>query len=89
MNSATTTNDSQATLARLERTVERITGTSAAELRRRSIDEQRETVERQHGRPMQFVRRFPLSGRGNVLRDRIMSRAEIDRMVDETRRCSN
>ena len=84
MNSATTTNDSQATLARLERTVERITGISAAESRRRSADEQRGTAERQHGRPMQFVRRFPLIGRGNVLRDRIMSRIEIDGMVDET-----
>ena len=83
MNSAVTTSGSQATLARIERTVERITGTSVSELRRRSVDEQRGTAERQHGRPMQFVRRFPLIGRGNVLRDRIMSTAEIDRMVDE------
>lgn len=84
MNAAATTSNSQATLARIEKTVERITGASAAELRRRSIDEQRGAVERHHGRPMQFVRRFPVIGRGNVLRDRIMSRAEIDRMVDET-----
>jgi len=76
--------DSSATLERIERTVARMTGTPVAELRRRSVDEQRRAVEQLHGSPMRFVVRFPVIGRGNVLREKTKSHEEINKLVDET-----
>jgi len=70
----------------LERSVERITGTAVAELRRRSPDEHRQAVEKQHGRKMRFVSRFPVIGRGHVLRDRVKTHEEIEAMLNEVLR---
>lgn len=84
MNTVAMAHDSSATQERIERTVARMTGTPAAELRRRSVDEQRRIVEQQHGRAMRFVVRFPIIGRGNVLREKTKSHEEINRLVDET-----
>ena len=84
MNAVVKVHDSSATLERIERTVARMTGTPVAELRRRSVDEQRRAVEQLHGSPMRFVVRFPVIGRGNVLREKTKSHEEINKLVDET-----
>jgi len=73
-------------LARLERTVEEITGTSIVELRRRTPEEQRQAVEKRHGQKMRFVSRSPSVGRGNVMSDRIKTHEEIEAMLDEALR---
>ena len=79
----TYTEKDRRTLSSLERTVERILGCKAEDLRNSTLDEQRSTVEQKQGHRMVFRRAFPVIGRGNVMRDRTQSRAEIDNLVDQ------
>ena len=70
----------------LEATVERMTGMKAEQLRRQTITEGRLAAEKKAGRPMQFRSEWPFVGRGNVLRDRILTRDEINRSLDKALR---
>jgi hypothetical protein len=63
--------------------VERLTGRSASSLRAETLTTVRLQVERASGRPLKFVSRFPFIGRGNVLRDRVISNETIERQLDE------
>jgi len=78
--------DRNAVLSRLERTVERTTGSSVSEIRNRTLEAQRAHVERKHKAPMKFVTSFPAIGRGNVMRERTKSRNQINAMVDHALR---
>jgi hypothetical protein len=70
----------------LEATVERMTGMTADQLRRRTITEGRLAAEKKTGKPMRLRSTWPFTGRGNVLRDRILTRDEIDRSIDKALR---
>ena len=61
-----------------ERAVERATGESIDSLRRTPIDERRQTIEKAAGHPLKFKSRFPVIGRGNVLRDRTVDHEEAE-----------
>ena len=62
----------------LERAVERATGEKIDDLRRTPIDDRRRMIERRTRRPFRFTTAFPFIGRGNVLRDRILSHEEVE-----------
>jgi hypothetical protein len=70
-------------LEMLEKSVERKTGIPVAELRQMTISEMRCRVEHEKKHPMEFYSAFPLIGRGNVMRDCVISHADIERELDE------
>jgi hypothetical protein len=70
----------------LEKAVEKATGEAVNMLRARSIEETRRVAEKRHKRPFKFTSRFPFIGRGNVLRDRVVSHDEVERGLDEVLR---
>ena len=74
--------DAAATLRRLEATVERATGQSANELRSKTLSELRILTEKKVGRRMKFISRFPLIGRGNVMRDKVVDHDSIEGMLE-------
>jgi hypothetical protein len=69
-----------------ERAIERGTGLPIDVLRQTPIEELRESAEHKLGRPFQIVSVFPWAGRGNVLRDRLVSREELDADLDNALR---
>jgi hypothetical protein len=66
----------------LEKVVEHDTGEKAEYLRSTPLDESRNRIERAHKKVLQFVSKFPFIGRGNVMRDKIVDRATVNRMLD-------
>ena len=72
---------------RVEENAELITGMSADALRNISPEKFREHCEKRSGKRFGFISEFPSIGRGNVLRDGILSRdaldSEIDRMLKD------
>ena len=67
-------------LESFERAVECATGRSIESIRSTPLDDQRAEIERERGRPLDFVSRFPLIGRGFILRDRLVSHREAEAM---------
>jgi hypothetical protein len=67
---------------RSERNAEAITGLPVDELRRMSPEEYREHCEKKTGKKLQIKSEFPFIGRGNVLRDGIISRDSLDSEID-------
>jgi hypothetical protein len=65
-----------------ELAMERITGESIESLRSMPIDERREMVEKKTSKLLRIVSRFPVIGRGSVLRDRLISRRQVEAGVD-------
>lgn len=70
------------TLLNLEKVVEHDTGESAENLRSLPLDEFRVKIEHAHKRVFQFVSKFPFIGRGNIMRDKIVDHATVNRMLD-------
>ena len=70
----------------LEQAVEQLTGESVAQLRGRSLEETRALAEKRSGRPFQFISSFPFIGRGNVMRDRVISHQEVEASLDRALR---
>jgi len=70
----------------VEKNAELITGMSVDALRDISPEKFRQYCEEKNGKGFIFVSEFPSVGRGNVLRDGIITRdvldAEIDRMLE-------
>ncbi len=62
----------------LERAIELATGESVEELRLRTMDETRRIAEQRAGHAMRFMSAFPFIGRGNVLRDRVVSHDDVE-----------
>ena len=75
---------SPSALASLEKAVEASTGERVEVLRGRSLEETRRLAEQKQRRPMKFVSHFPLIGRGNVLRDRLVSHEQVEADLDAT-----
>ena len=70
-------------LAALNHAVELLTGKTAYELRNTPINEQRRDIEARLGRPVRVMSHFPFIGRGNVMRDRVITREQIERDLDK------
>jgi hypothetical protein len=66
------------TLRKLEATVERATGQSAETLRNQTLSELRRRTEGKIGHRMKFQSLFPLVGRGNVMRDRLIDHESVE-----------
>ena len=71
---------------RIEKNAEIVTGMSVSSLKEISPEKFRQYCEERSGTSLKFVSEFPSIGRGNVLRDGIISRdtlnSEIDRMLE-------
>ncbi len=70
----------------LKRAVEQATGESLDVLRSRSIDETRRVAEKRRGKRFVFTSKFPFIGRGNVMRDKVITREEVDAYLDDALR---
>ena len=66
--------------------VELATGEKLEALQRMTLTERRCKVETKHGKPMQFRSWFPFIGRGNVLRDHIISHSQVEAALTEALR---
>jgi hypothetical protein len=66
----------------LERAVEMASGVSAQKLRDNSLEDIRLLAEKRKGSVLAFSSYFPVIGRGNVMRDRIVSHAQVETDLD-------
>ena len=76
----------QAVKKSLERAIARRTGLSIESLRSMTPHELRERVEKKTGHGLVFTCNFPFIGRGNVMRDKTVSRERIEKQLDEALR---
>jgi len=67
----------------VEKNAERVVGLSAEEIRKYSPDELRRFLERRNKKKLFFTTEFPVIGRGNVLRDSIITSEEINKEIDK------
>jgi hypothetical protein len=74
------------TLMKLEKIVELDTGKKASEIRSVTLGEFRAGLERTRGHALRFITKFPFLGRGNVMRDKTIDHATVDRLLDESLR---
>lgn len=66
--------------------LERETGESIENLRATTIDERRRMLEKRPGFVLRLFSMFPFIGRGNVMRDRVISRDDINDALDKSLR---
>lgn len=62
--------------------IEVITGLTSAQLRDFSPEKFRKFIERKKKKPLTFISEFPIIGRGNVLRNSLISTQEINSGID-------
>lgn len=67
----------------IDRTIAESTGHSVEYLKNTPLDELRKNAEKRRGRPLRFVSVFPWIGRGNVMRDRLVSHEEAVAAYDD------
>lgn len=67
----------------IDRTIAESTGHSVEYLKDTPLDELRRNAEQKRGRPLKFVSVFPWIGRGNVMRDRLVSHEEAVAAYDD------
>lgn len=58
-------------------------GMTLSDLKKADVSDIRRKIEEKHGKPLSFTSEFPVIGRGNVLRDRIMTSDQINSEIDE------
>jgi hypothetical protein len=64
-----------------------LTGRTAAEIRTSTLTESRRKIESsRRGEGMSIVSRFPFIGRGNIMRDRLLSHEQVERSLSEALR---
>jgi hypothetical protein len=66
-----------------EQTIKEATGHSVEQIQQTPLDELRRDVEKKRGRLLKFVSSFPWVGRGNVMRDRLVSHEEAETAYDD------
>ena len=66
-----------------ERAIEMATGESIDRLRRTPLDERRHALEQARGEPLCVRSYFPLIGRGNVMRDRVVPHEDVEESFRE------
>ena len=69
--------------AEVEKNTEKLVGLSAEEIRDYSPRELRSYLEKRNKKKLSFTTEFPVIGRGNVLRDNIITSKEINREIDK------
>jgi len=69
--------------ATIENNVEKVVGLSAEEIRRYSPGELRRYLEKRNKKKLSFTTEFPVIGRGNILRDSIITSEEINKDIDK------
>jgi hypothetical protein len=67
-----------AVLRSLEQAVEATAGMTAEQLRSQTVSEFREKLYRKNGNRLHIGTKFPLIGRGNIMRERILDNASIE-----------
>ena len=67
----------------IEKNAEKVVGLSAEEIRKCSPGELRHYLEKRNKKKFSFTTEFPIIGRGNVLRDSIITSEEIDKEIDK------
>jgi hypothetical protein len=73
----------ESTLRRLEATVARVTGQSVETIRSQSLTELRQVTETRLKGKLTFRSRFPLVGRGNVMRDKIIDHEAVESLLGQ------
>jgi hypothetical protein len=73
------------TLVTFEKNVERWTGRNVKELRRETIEETRKSLALK-GILIRLFSEFPFIGRGNILRDKIVSHEDVEKELDKALR---
>lgn len=63
--------------------ISRKTGLSPQEIRDLSPEQIRQRITKKTGKPFRIISEFPFIGRGNVLRDNLISSDEINRDIDK------
>nr|WP_320010815.1 hypothetical protein [uncultured Desulfobulbus sp.] len=63
--------------------ISRKTGLTPKEIRDLSPEEIREHLTKKIGKPFKIITEFPFIGRGNVLRDNLISSSNINRAIDK------
>lgn len=58
-------------------------GMTLADLKKTGVSEIRRKIEEKHRKPLSFTSEFPVIGRGNVLRDQIVTSRQINAEIDE------
>lgn len=58
-------------------------GMTLGDLRKAGVSEIRRKIEEKHGKMLSFTSEFPAIGRGDVLRDRIMTSRQINADIDK------
>ena len=67
----------------IEKNAEKLIGLSAEEIRRYSPSELRRFLENKNKKKLSFTTEFPVIGRGNVLRDSIITSEKINKEIDK------
>ena len=67
----------------VEKNVEKLVGLSAEEIRKYSPGKLRYYLENRSRKKLNFTTEFPVIGRGNVLRDSIITSEEINKDIDK------
>ncbi len=70
----------------LLRSIERKTGETVDRLQSETLWERRSLIESRQGEPMRLLRCFPFIGRGSVMGEHLLSRAEVDQQLDQALR---
>jgi len=70
----------------LEDAIERATGDKASSLRERTLTATRKIAEQRNKQPMRIKSAFPFIGRGNVLRDCVLTHAQVEAELDNALR---
>ena len=67
----------------IEKNVEKLVGLSVEDIRKYSPGELRRFLEIRNKKKLSFTTEFPVIGRGNVLRDGIITSEEINKDIDK------
>ena len=68
--------------SRVMKNAEKRTGLTEDEIRNYSPERLRTYLEKKNSKKIEFVSEFPMIGRGNVLRESICSREDLDADID-------
>ncbi len=69
--------------SKVEKNAEKITGLSLAQIKAISPEKFRTYLEQKNNKPISFTSEFPVIGRGNVLRDRLITSKSLNAEIDE------
>jgi hypothetical protein len=73
-------------LQKFEKTVEGFLGEPISSIRKKPIDERRNEIEKKSKRSLHFKSYFPFIGRGNVLRDYVVTHEDADKALKKALR---